>query len=210
MTEFGEGAESPEPPPQLVTVEEVRAFLQKPSEDTEQNAIIQVLCTAADAAIANFCQREFTPPVGDEEVARVFEYRGGGFLSLSPYDLREITGLSIDVDEDDPTVLTSDEWRLPMPTPQGTCTYIRLAPYLVHSRSRWQQRLVEVTGKWGFESVPADVKQAALVTVSIWLKRDVSAFSATFNLDEAHVERPEAIPSAVARMLAPYKRQTYV
>jgi hypothetical protein len=197
----------------LCEVDDVRAFLQKPTQDTEQDAIIGSLCSAVDPVIANFCEREFEPPNADkpdEELARTFEYRGGGFLSLAPFDLREVTQIRIDADEEDPTVLTSEEWRLPAPTNQGTTTYLRLAPYLVHSRSRWQQRLVEVTGTWGFPSVPAPVKQAAIVTVAIWLRREVAAFTTTFNLDEAHVERPEALPSAAARMLAPYKRQSYV
>jgi len=210
MTEFGEGSESTEAAPDLCTVDDVRAFLQKPATDTEQDAIIQSLISAAGPVIGSFCEREFVPPAGDPEIARTFEYPGGGHLSLAPFDLRELTQIRIDVDEDSPTVLTASEYRLPAPTREGTNTYLRLAPYLVHSRSRWQQRVVEVSGKWGFAAVPADVKQAAIVTVAIWLKRDVSAFSSVFNLDEGHIERPEALPTAVTRMLFPYKRQGYV
>jgi hypothetical protein len=43
------------------------------------------------------------------------------------------------------------------------------------------------------------------VTVALWLKRDVSAFSRTFNLDEGRTERPDALPSAVTAILAPYR-----
>jgi len=195
----------------LCSVDDVREFLQKEAERTEQNAIISSLIAAAGPVIGNYCEREFEQPNDDDEaLARTFEYRGGGYLSLAPFDLRAVEGVRIDVDEESPTVLTTEEWRLPAPTQHGTITYLRLAPYLVHSRSRWQERLVEVTGHWGFESVPPEVKQAAIVTVAIWLRRDVSAFSQTFNLDEAHVERPEALPSAVTRMLYPFKRQSYV
>lgn len=193
----------------LCEVTDVRAFLQKEEARTEQDEIIKSLCVAVGPVIGNYCEREFEPP-GKEPLARTFEYRGGSYLSLAPYDLRKATSLRIDVDEAAPTVLTAEEWRLPTPTQHGTTTYVRLAPYLVHSRSRWQQRLVEVTGEWGFSAVPPEVKQAAIVTVAIWLKRDVSAFSTTFNLDEAHVQRPEALPIAVTRMLFPYKRQGYV
>jgi hypothetical protein len=206
---FGSGGEGPEVPTDLITVDEVRAFLQKPEGDTAQDTIIQSLIAAAGLAIGNFCEREFLMPPEDASLARNFEYRGGGFLSVAPFDLRELESIRIDVDEEDPTELTPDEYRLPAPNREGTTTYLRLAPYLVHSRSRWQQRVVEVTGKWGFESVPVDVKQAAIVTVAIWLRRDVSAFSTVFNLDEAHVERPEVLPAAAARMLFPYKRQAY-
>jgi hypothetical protein len=37
--------------------------------------------------------------------------------------------------------------------------------------------------------------------VALWLRRDVSAFTTTYNLDESRVERPEALPSAVRAML---------
>jgi hypothetical protein len=57
--------------------------------------------------------------------------------------------------------------------------------------------------------VPPNVEQAAIITVATWLRRDVSAFSTTFDLDEQKVERPEALPSAVTRMLAPYKAHAY-
>ena len=189
----------------LCTVEDVRDFLQKPADDTEQDEALEVLVEAVGPVIAQFCEREFEQP-SDKDLARQFEYGGGGVLSLAPFDLRELTEIRIDVDEDSPITLSSEEFRLP-PSSTGTYTRIRLAPHLSHSR--WPQRLVEVTGKWGFEEVPPNVKQAAIITVVTWLRRDVSAFSTTFDLDEQKVERPEALPSAVARMLAPYKAHAY-
>jgi hypothetical protein len=50
--------------------------------------------------------------------------------------------------------------------------------------------VVTITGDWGYPSVPADVEDACIKTVGIWLKRDVSAFSRTYNLDEGRTERP--------------------
>lgn len=191
----------------LCELEDVRLFLQKQETDTTQDDEIEVLCGAASAAITEHCQREFEDA---GSAARTFEYRGGGYLSLAPYDLREVDEIKIDADEDNPTVLEAEEWRLPAPLKDGVATYVRLAPYLIHSRTRWQERLVEITGKWGFETVPATVKQAAIDTVAIWLRRDVSAFTTVFNLDEAHVERPEALPSAVKGKLFTYVRQSYV
>jgi hypothetical protein len=193
----------------LCELDDVRAFLQKPERDTEQDEEIEALISAVGPVIGDFCEREFED-AGTKDIARTFEYTGGGYLSLAPYDLREVTGLRIDVDEASPTVLGSEEFRLPAPLRDGVATYLRLAPYLVHSRSRWQQRLVEVTGKWGFATVPLPVKQAAITTVATWLRRDVSAFSTTFNVDEARLERPEVLPAAVVRMLNPYKRMSYV
>lgn len=194
----------------LCEAKDVKAFLQKSEADTEQDATITALCVSASTSIASHCQHEFEPPAGDAEQARQFEYVGGGILSLAPYDIQSVSEIRIDVDQGDPTVLEPEAFRLPAPLPNGAAGYIRLEPYLSHSRTRWAQRLVEVKGKWGFPAIPDDVKQAAIVTVAIWLRRDVQTFSNVFNVEEGHVERPEALPKAVVGMLKSYTRQAYV
>lgn len=195
----------------LCEVADVKDFLQKSDTDTSEDTIIAALCSAASTSITTHCEHEFEPP-GDpeEEIAREFEYVGGGILSLAPYDIRSVSQIRIDVDQGDPTTLEAEEFRLPQPQPLGAAASIRLEPYLSHSRTRWAQRMVEVTGKWGLPSIPVDVKQAAIITVAIWLRRDVQTFTNVFNLEEAHIERPEALPRAVVGMLARYVRQTYV
>jgi hypothetical protein len=76
--------------------------------------------------------------------------------------------------------------------------------------SYFRHRQVEVTATWGWTSVPADVEHATIVTTGIWLRRDVSAFSTTYVLDEDRVERPESLPSAVRAMLGPYRRSIVI
>lgn len=193
----------------LCTVAAVREFLQKQETDPDQDDVIGSLITRASTAIIAYCQREFRPK-GAEDEDRTFEYHGGGRLELTPYSLRELTSVRIDVDESNPTTLTASEYRLyPQPAAAGVYTALRLSPYLVHSRARWQQRLVEVTGKWGYDTVPSDIEHACVVTAATWLRRDVSAFSTTFQIDEARLERPEAIPVAVLGTLAPHRSTVY-
>lgn len=193
----------------LVTVEDVRRFLQKQSTDTGQDPIIATLISRASKAIIRYTEREFAP-AGSAGEARTFEYAGGSFLSLSPYDLRAITRVRLDIDEASPTTLTSSDYRLyPNPASEGVYTAIRLAPYLIHSSTRWQQRLVEITGTWGFASVPEEVKHWTIVTVALWLRRDVATFESTFSIDEERLERPQALPSAVRAGLSHHKRDVY-
>jgi len=191
----------------LCEVEDVRGFLQKPEEDTEQDEQIQVLIVAVGSTIAQYCEREFES-AGDTVLARRFEYRGGGILSLAPFDLRELTEVRVDVDTDSPVTLAADEVRLP-PSSSGTYTRLRLAPHLSRSGTNWAELLVEVKGKWGFAEVPPNVKQAAILTVATWLRRDVSAFSTTLRLEEDRLERPDALPTTAARLLDPYKAHAY-
>lgn len=193
----------------LTTIGAVRAFLQKPAADVSQDAEIAVLITAASRAIMRWTSREFAPSVS--AVARDFEYDGGGVLWFGVYDLRSVTSVQIDALEASPTTLTTDEYRLyPVPARDGVYGALRLDPTLLHSRARWNQRIVRVTGDWGFATVPADVAQACVVTVAIWLRRDVQGFVTTFNIDEQRTEVPEALPAQAARMLTPWRREVYV
>jgi hypothetical protein len=91
----------------------------------------------------------------------------------------------------------------------GTYLNLRLSGALSIYSTTFQNfgyALVDVTGDWGFASIPNDVKQACIEGVAIRLRRDVSAFSTTFNIDEARLERPEALPASVCQALRQYKR----
>jgi hypothetical protein len=87
-------------------------------------------------------------------------------------------------------------------------TSLRLQPLTLPTINRiaWRNRQVQITGTWGFPEIPQDVIEATALTVALWLRRDVSAFTTTYNLDESRVERPEALPSAVRAILSNYQR----
>lgn len=190
----------------LTTVDSVRQFMQFSAADTEQDAIIAATITRASRAIMRDCQREFKTTVPDG-TAREFEYAGNGFLDLSPFDLRTLTTVEVDSDTDTPTTLGVDQFRLyPFPTPEGVYTALRLDVFWRGAFNRWPVRRVRVTGNWGWDAVPEDVEQACIICCAIWLRRDVSAFSTTFNVDLGALERPEAVPSAARALLAPYRR----
>jgi hypothetical protein len=193
----------------LCTVEDVRVRLQKPTGDVAQDAIIGSLISQASRAIMKYTGREFAP-AGSAGVVRTFETEIGPdtFLSLAPYDLQTATLVKIDTDVTG-TTLSSDEYRLfPVSKPDGVYTSIRLQPLSSPQVNRvgWRNRQIQITGTWGFPEVPADVNGATAETVALWLRRDVSAFTTTYNLDESRVERPEALPSAVRAMLSSYMR----
>lgn len=189
----------------LTTRADVRAFLVKPAGDVGQDALIDSLITRASRLITQHCEREFTTT---NATARRFYYDGSGYLSLDPYDLRSVTSIVFDVEPgESQTTLTTDEYRLwPLPAPDGVYQAIRFQVYSAGS-STWRQRTIEITGDWGFASVPADVADAAIKTVAIWLRRDAAAFESTFRLDEERIEHPKAIPSAVYDQLDGYRRR---
>lgn len=193
----------------LTTTAAVRSFLQKRNDDTDQDAIIADLITRASTAISRYCTREFAPKV-DASTARTFEYAGSGLLSLAPYDARTVTQVRIDTDEASPTTLTSSDYRLaPYPARDGVYTHLRLSPFVLVSTSRFVSRLVEVTGTWGFASVPVDVEEACIVTAAEWTRRLVAG-RAAFPADEGgDGPRQEAIPFEARMLLKPYMRAGY-
>lgn len=195
----------------LCSLSEVRSFLQKPTSDTDQDTIIQAIISRASLAIMRYTDREFAPAT--TSATRKFEWDAQTpWLSLAPYDLRTVTLFRLDSDQASPSTLTTADYRLaPRPSRDGTYTAVKLRPSSVVSPT-WQfpdVREVEITGAWGFAAIPEDVKHTAIVTTATWLRRDVSAFSQTFNLNEDRVERPEFLPSAIARQLDHYKRHSY-
>lgn len=187
----------------LTTVDNVRAFLQIPGQDTEQDQIIAALIKRASAVIEQYAGREFAPRPDLE--ARTFTYNGRRVLMLGSYDLRAVDTITDYAGESSQRALTTDEYLLePASSRTGTYQWITFPRRSRPWADRYPRR-VTVTGLWGMASVPPDVEDACIKTVGNWLKRDVSAFSRTYNLDEGHTERPDAIPAAVTAILAPYR-----
>lgn len=194
----------------LCSLAEVRAFLQKQASDTAQDAIISSLITRASAAVMRYTERQFAPT--ETAATKTFEidFNRDGFLDLAPYDLRSLTSILIDTDTGTSATLGSEEYRLwPRPNPDGVFTAIRLVPTTRGGWSRFRHVQVQVTGDWGFSAVPDDVKHWTIVVVETWLRRDVAAFSTTYDANEDRVERPEMLPLAAARGLAYWKRTGY-
>lgn len=192
----------------LCAASDVRTFLQKSTGDTAQDTEIENMITPASDAIMRHCEREFKTTASGS-TARTFEYAGGGFLSLAPYDAQTVTLVRIDTDQSSPTTLSSTDYRLwPNPAKDGVYTNLRLEPFIIQSTNRFPSRLVEVTGTWGFPSVPTPVKRACVLTVAVWLRRDVTAYENALGPEGEEVA-PRSLPMAAVDLLEPYKRHTY-
>jgi hypothetical protein len=203
----------------LTSLANVKAFLQR--NDTQQDPLIASLITRASDTIHRQTGREFAPAT--TSATRAFAYTGGGILDLYPYDVRSITAMTIDSDGGTPTTLVANtDYQLrPLPARDGVYQYLRLLtqdtgdpgvltpgwPSDGAPSSRVpSERQISITGAWGFATVPGDIEHACIVTVVTWLRADVQAFSTSFSIDEGRLQRPEALPSAVQALLAPYRR----
>jgi hypothetical protein len=187
----------------LCTLEDVRSLMQMRDTDTEQDDIIEVLIAWASDEILRYTERELAP-AGSTPQTRRFEIDlDTRLLNLTPYDAQSVSAVVLDPDDDDDELEATD-WRLgPLPARDGVYRTLRLLTAQGTGRVE-----VDITGVWGFPAVPDPVRKAAAITVVTWLRRDVSAFSTTFNLDEGRVERPEGLPSAVRATLCSYRIET--
>lgn len=180
----------PDDPPatNLTTRASVKAFAEIDETRTEQDEAIDLLIPAASSAITAYTQREFTPTAA---ATRRFVDDGSGFVGIS--GLAELTSID-DVTCDDPVAVTDYKLR-PISGPPYTWLEVPI---------RTTERELEIVGDWGFAAIPDDVKHWCNVTVTTWLRRDISAFETTFSIDMQRLERPEALPSAVRAGLRPY------
>lgn len=187
----------------LCSVAQVREYLQLPDTETGQDGLIAALIPRVDQLIQSYTSREFEPTAS---ATRTFRYWGGGTVSVMPYDLRTVTGVSYDIESGSPTVLSSGDWVLrPLNTTNGTYNSIELVDYYTRYPSGSTPVHVSITGAWGFASVPADVEHAAIMAVVAALRNEVGVSSVIGEAGEVRFERPAALPGTVRAILDRYR-----
>lgn len=202
----------------LCTLSEVRALMQKKTSDTAQDSLIQALIHNASNAIMRFTDREFAPQ--STNVTRQFEFPWEGeFLSLAPYDLRDVryeTGgepeTKVKVDTryrpGSGIELSIEEFDLyPNPPRDGTYTAIRVRPFSAKlGRIMWRNRQVQITGNWGFPAIPDDVSYAAALTVVHWMTVNTAWFRRPDDDPNITHFPKRGIPPEAFDLLSRYKR----
>jgi hypothetical protein len=191
----------------LTTLSKVREYLQIPSAQTDQDALISTLITQASTLIMRYTGREFAPT--STSTARKFMYRYGAYVPFAPYDLRSVDSVQIDTDTSTPTTLTTDNYRLlPITTQTGTYTGMQLRSMRVAPKSSVYDyenyREVTVAGSWGFSTIPDDVIIAANILVG-WLFRNHSTIPGMGMESDGQRFGPTLWPTSVKQILEPYK-----
>lgn len=216
----------------LVTLDEAREFVQgNPADDRIDGKLIRRI-KEFSVVVANYTRREWGPiTVGD---ARTFSYPGYGMLSLSPYDLRSATLVKAYTN-----LPTSQQITL---TPGDTSTVgdYQLRPIggaIPASTFRWLEFTwgpaylsvesydgywwgpnrrscsVTVTGNWGIDVIPEDVKLATLIAIKDSIENPTQLASRTIGpvvVDEVPEDpgfpegRWRALPAESRALLSPY------
>ena len=203
----------------LVTRSEVRTALELPASDTSRDSLIDSLISTYSRAILDETDREFAPVTGSVGTPTTRRFRlpfGEYRLELAPYDLATISTVVLHPESSAPITLTATTQYQghPVAKPDGVFTSIQFSALMTgiftsQTAINFGHVLVDVSGVWGFPSVPAPVKQATIIAVTSAMRRDISAFDLA--IDEGSSLRPDPIgtfglPPASRRLLAPYRR----
>lgn len=196
----------------LCTVSDVREYLQKGVSELAHDDIIQTFITDASRILEAYAMRDFAERLATTRTFRV----DGCLVDLNPHDLRTATTVTLDPNGT-PSVLAAADYKL-MPSGAsllGTYYQMRLRGSLSTSSSTLTEfgfGEISILGTWGPAAVPVDVRHATVITVGLWVRREVAArgsLNPDYELDGVDL-RPLAMPGAAMRILAPYTRMVLV
>jgi hypothetical protein len=186
----------------LISLQEARDFCGLSDvEHTEMNTELAALVTSASRLIGVYTGREFAAIAGS--ATRVFTFYGGSKLLLNERSLRTVTSVEIDTDTDTPTTLVAntDYYLLPRGGDRdGVYTSMQLVS-CEPSTKDWRE--IEITGTWGYSSVPEDIKTACKFIVK-HMYQNISPNAGGFD-DSSDRFGISAMPTISRQLLAPYK-----
>lgn len=203
---------APTATPALCTVADVRQWMQTPPGDITDDRLIEVLINRASRAIRQYTSREFTLETGTNPRTRTVDV--GGYHRLATRegvpvgDMASAPGTVRVLDSDGGTVstLTVSTDLVALPTHRESwepVTHLRFRP---DAQTLAEDYQLEVTGSFGWPSVPEDITHACVLAVATWLRRGVQAFGTSYQPEDAAITGPESLPTGVRAMLAQYRR----
>lgn len=165
----------------LTTVDMAKAFARIKRADTDADTRLPKIVSGVSRMIARYTRRQFVgmndaqseDGVVDVDLVetKTFEYDGEGYLSLEPYEAREIVSATLNgrtLTLLQPGERMSTTTYSPSPrakTREGTYWSLRL-PKTNTCRPGGYEDLVEIEAKWGIVGVDEDLELAALHAIA--------------------------------------------
>lgn len=145
------------------TLAEMRALLETPSGDTDDDALITACLTRSQALIDAYMRTIRSSFVSFEPVTQTRYYDsedGYGYVEI--HDLVSVTSLASDTaltGTYSTTIVAGDYWLHPHAAPYRALELTRRGTTTAFVAGT---RTIRIIGSWGFPAVPADVTQATI------------------------------------------------
>jgi hypothetical protein len=199
----------------LCTLTDIHLAMETPVTDTSMDDIAQEYINEASELIGKTCYRQFAPI--ETGISRTFLVNSSGRATFGIHDLQSATTVILHPETTNPVTVASTDYQLePWVQPDGVYTAIRISPWipLVSLRQlKFGRAELQITGTWGYPTIPEPVKRACVVTVRSWLRKDAqamagSAVSGYYSGQELPAALPTtyALPAAALRMLNRYQK----
>lgn len=183
--------------------------------DTALDPLITALIPVATRVIADWTEREFVPTAGLGSTRR-FAVRSS-LVPLAPFDLQSVSSVTWDPAGSPATVASTDYRLLPETSVDGVHSSLLLSGWVFAATATslaFGFNEIDVTGTWGFPAVPVSVRQAAVVSIRSWLRRDLDSYGQVAD-NGMRVLQPQPfgtykLPAAAKAMLDPFCRPVLV
>ncbi len=182
----------------LLALTELKAALG--ITDTNDDALIEYAIRAAETWAEAYCGRTFAIDAAD--VQQVYDPSQDNLIRV--VDLQTVTTIKIDEDGDrsySRTLATTDYDLRPLDGPP----YSEVRIWPLSSYAFVPGQLVKITGKFGYGSVPYDVKQALILQASRLFKRREAPFGVLGTTDIGVYQRLSEMDPDVKLLLDPYR-----
>ena len=196
------------------TLADVKAALRIPSGDTQDDFLLELSIEAASRQIDGFCERVFT----QSTATRI--YRPTDVFTVEVDDLQSITTLKTDADGTGTfgtTWSTADYQLNPLngiaggiTTPYTTLRAIGsyLFPIYEPRNVNANEASVQITGVWGWPSIPTAVKQACIILSMRQFKRYDSP-TGVMGFGDLGVMRVGRVDPDVEKLLMPFRKMSF-
>lgn len=206
-------------PHDLTDAATVRAVARIKRTDADSTTRLAVLISAMSRAVGRYTARQLLGKLHGVDLnastVKTFVYDGRGYLSLEPYEAREIS--SVVLDGTALTVLPASEAigstkYIPQPMQKTTeDTYLYLTLPQKPRACDTRPSLVVVTAKWGVDKVPEDVELATIHAVANAWGNPEGAAQRTIGdgmviSDTQGNDVGGSLPREARNLLAPFKR----
>jgi hypothetical protein len=193
------------------TLADVKAALRIPTNDTQDDSLLEISIEAASRQIDGFCERVFT----QSTATRI--YRPTDVFTVDIDDLQSITFLKTDSDGSGvfSTTWSATDYQLnPLNGISGGIrspyTQIRavgqyLFPIYEPQNVNSNEASVQIQGVWGFSTIPTAIKQATIILSMRQFKRYDSP-TGVMGFGDLGVMRVGAVDPDIQALLMPFRR----